>query len=186
MNKKILTIGSIISAIVLILVTFTSVVSFQTVKPDSKEASPLFDVRSKRAIGEESKSLTCDYLRKGEIFLFPARDNNTILIQRALNILGKMSEEELDKLVGIVIQQSDESKDIDIQEFRVILHQIKNNPDQINKYIIQEKEEKLYTGEGCETVGFIWIPECWLVLIFLILSPFIWIIFVLATMILGC
>ena len=44
---------------------------------------------------------------------------------------------------------------------------LKEVSDEMKKHITQEIEHKFYTAEGCETVGFIWIPECWLVLVWL-------------------
>ena len=65
MNKKIL-IGCIIAVVILILVSFTGVVGYQTTKSsDVARTSPLFSIRSTRAIDKESKDLTCDYVGKG-------------------------------------------------------------------------------------------------------------------------
>ena len=66
MNKKIL-IGSIIAVVILILVSFTGVVGYQTTKSSTiATASPLFAVRSSRAIDEESGDIACDYVGNGE------------------------------------------------------------------------------------------------------------------------
>jgi len=55
MNKKIL-IGSIIADVILVMVSFTGVVGYQTTKSSTiVKASPLFTVRSCRAIDEDSK-----------------------------------------------------------------------------------------------------------------------------------
>ncbi|UCD14590.1 MAG: hypothetical protein JSW60_04005 [Thermoplasmatales archaeon] len=78
MVKKIL-IGSIIAVAVLICVSFTSVVGFQSVKSNVK-ASPRFTVRTKRAIDEESKDLTCDYVGKGEEIIIPLPKRNDIAV----------------------------------------------------------------------------------------------------------
>ena len=58
MNKKIL-IGSIIAVTILIGVSFTSVVGYRSVASDVK-ASPLFNIRTSRAIDEEEKGLRCE------------------------------------------------------------------------------------------------------------------------------
>ena len=53
MDKKIL-IGSIIAVAILVLVSFTGVVGYQTTKSSTIDvASPLFTVRSSRAIDKE-------------------------------------------------------------------------------------------------------------------------------------
>ena len=64
MNKKIL-IGSILSVAILILVSFTSVVGYNSVDSDMKP-SPLFNIRTSRAIDKESQDLSCEYVGKGE------------------------------------------------------------------------------------------------------------------------
>ena len=59
MNNKIL-IGSIIAVVILVLVSFTGVVGYQTTKFSTiAKASPLFSVRTQRAIDKESRGLTC-------------------------------------------------------------------------------------------------------------------------------
>ena len=71
MNKKIL-LGSIIAVVILVLVSFTGVVGYQSAKSSTiARASPLFSVRSKRAIDRESKDLTSDYIGKGEEVTIP-------------------------------------------------------------------------------------------------------------------
>ena len=67
MENKLLTIGSILSVVVLVLAGLSPVVGFDSVRSSMKD-SPLFDIRSKRAIGEESNTLKCDYIGKGTIF----------------------------------------------------------------------------------------------------------------------
>ena len=54
MEKKIL-VGSIKLTVMLTLVSFTSIVGLPTIKPNSEKASPLFSIKTKRAVGEESK-----------------------------------------------------------------------------------------------------------------------------------
>ena len=56
-NKKIL-LGSIIAVAVLIGVSFTSVVGYSSVKSNSAINSPLFNVRTNRAIDKERRIIT--------------------------------------------------------------------------------------------------------------------------------
>ena len=59
MKKKIL-IGSILAVVILVLVSFTGAVGYQTTESSAiARASPLFTVRANRAIGEESKDCNC-------------------------------------------------------------------------------------------------------------------------------
>ena len=52
MNKKIL-IGCILAVALLLLVSFSNVVGYSSFKSDSKSKSPLFYVRTKKAIDKE-------------------------------------------------------------------------------------------------------------------------------------
>jgi len=88
MNKKIL-IGSIIAVTVLIGVSFTSVVGHRSVASDVK-ASPLFNIRSSRAIDEESEELSCAYVGKGNNInlLLPIRNHQEITFSNNTNMNG--------------------------------------------------------------------------------------------------
>ncbi len=105
MNNKIL-LGSIIAVVILVLVSFTGVVGYQTTKSSTiARASPLFSVRSKRAIDEESKDLTCDYVGKGEksILSIPKRNDRTALQQKFIDRISKMDEETFNRFKNLVI-----------------------------------------------------------------------------------
>ena len=89
MNKKIL-IGSIIATAILIGVSFTSVIGYRSVDSCIR-ASPLFNIRSPRAIYEESEDLSCEYVRKGDgiNLLIPDRQ---LLFQTVFNRISKMDD----------------------------------------------------------------------------------------------
>ena len=72
MKNKLLTIGSIIAVVVLVLAGLSPVVGFDSVRSSVKD-SPLFSIRSNRAIQKDSNKLMCNYVGKGEEirFLFP-------------------------------------------------------------------------------------------------------------------
>ncbi len=101
MNNKIL-LGSIIAIVILVLVSFTGVVGYQTTKSSTiARASPLFKVRTSRAIDKESKELTCDYVGKGEEINIPLpiRDSRNVYLQKAIRIINKMDEERYNILL---------------------------------------------------------------------------------------
>jgi len=110
MNNKIL-IGSIIAVTVLIGVSFTSVVGYRSGASDVK-ASPLFNIRSKRAIDEESEDLSCEYVGKGKesILSFPQRDNRTEIVQKIVKSINQMSDETFEKFVTLFIHQAQKDK----------------------------------------------------------------------------
>ena len=133
MNKKIL-IGSIIAVAILISVSFTSVVGYNSVTSDVK-ASPLFTVRSSRAIDEESRDIACDCVGKGEVneISFPVRDRELSLIYLTIKKLDKIDAElirfrfqqnnllYLEKLIG----------NENLNELMDSLYQIRKNPNEI-------------------------------------------------------
>ena len=84
MKNKIL-IGSIIAVTILILMSFTGVVGHQTTSSTIAKASPLFTVRSNRAIGEESKVIDCNYVSKGNKLSFPNLNDRTISINKIVD-----------------------------------------------------------------------------------------------------
>ena len=95
MGKKIIFLGSIVSFVILLVVSFTSVVGYQTVTSSLKD-SPLFTVRTKRAINEEPESIFIyNYFKtfKPLIIPFPMRDEYIAAIETAgfsqVNVLGE-------------------------------------------------------------------------------------------------
>jgi hypothetical protein len=88
---------------VLIGVSFTSVVGYRIAASDVK-ASPLFNIRTSRAIDVESEDLRCEYVGKGDIInlLIPKIDSRTALIQEVIDIISKMDEKRFNKLVDFI------------------------------------------------------------------------------------
>ena len=66
MDKKILLVSSLSVAVIVILASFTTVAGFQTIRSSSLRASPLFSIRTKRAVDEEQEISDSDYLGKGK------------------------------------------------------------------------------------------------------------------------
>ena len=140
MNKKIL-IGSIIAVVILILVSFTGVVGYQTTKSSTiATASPLFAVRSSRAIDEESKDLSCDYVGKGEIFRIP-RNNKLLQIKATIDFIQTLDDIEYSGFQGLLISQYDKHDEIkNIEENRLLklLNQIRHDTLEIDIESINE------------------------------------------------
>ncbi|UCD14018.1 MAG: hypothetical protein JSW60_00955 [Thermoplasmatales archaeon] len=142
-NIKLL-IGSIIAVAILIGVSFTSVVGFQSVKSNVK-ASPLFTVRTKRAIDEESKELNFDYIGMGKksIIQIPKRDGSTGLLNKAIDILSNLNDKEFSQLITSVskyFSQGKSVKDDDIKELTKVLCLLRNNAE--IDYVLTDVEGK--------------------------------------------
>jgi hypothetical protein len=106
MKKKII-ISSIVAVVILVLVSFTGVVGYQTTKTSTNaKASPLFKVRTNRAIGEESKDIACDYVGKGNTLLFPKRDDKAILTLKVVDRISRMDDKTFEKFITYIIDSA--------------------------------------------------------------------------------
>ncbi len=162
MNKKIL-IGSIIAVVILVLVSLTGVVGFQTTSSTIARASPLFSVRSSRAIDEESKDIACDYVGKGEAVSFPLPilNSRNKLFQKGLDIIKGMDEKSFNIFVEMARNRLHNDKEIEnIDEIVMALHQLRTNPEKV-------KHDSIYMIEGY-TFGN-WVPFCGVFTMFLAL-----------------
>ncbi|GAF78917.1 unnamed protein product [marine sediment metagenome] len=139
MNKKIL-IGSIIAVAILVLVSFTGVVGYQTTQHSTiAKASPLFTIRSSRAIDEESKDLTCEYVGKGSesgIFI-PERDRKLSQIYKIIKKISQIDTKS-NRFINLLMNQVYQVKPIsneNLHELMNKLSQIRNNPEGVTNNI---------------------------------------------------
>jgi len=168
MNKKIL-IGSIIAVAILVLVSFTGVVGYQTTKSSTiAKASPLFTVRSSRAIDEESKDLSCDYLGKdkGRVIFFPNGDNRQVLFQNIINQISMIDDKRFNNFVKLFINHLHNKyklSDADIVKTLEFLYQLRDGEKKLsnlNIYKIDDTPIITSATYGCT----IWIrlPRCFI------------------------
>ena len=160
MSNKIL-MGSIIAVAILIGVSFTSVVGFQSVKSNPIKASPLFTVRTKRAIDEESKDLSCDYVGMGEEIdiPIPTRDNKIALVQKLVDSISKMDDVTFNRFVNLVIckiQQNKEFEAVDIDKIIIFFNQFRNYPEKNDVYYNNENGDLTWYS----TPTLCWFPTC--------------------------
>jgi len=170
MNKKIL-IGSIIAVAILVLVSFTGVVGYQTTKSSTiAKASPLFTVRSSRAIDEESKDFTCDYVGKGEdnFLSIPKRDDKIVLVQRFIDIMSKKDDKTFKVYLYLIINQmrnNDKYDEVNINEMITTFQQLRDNPERINLNAYKNDDityietPTICWFPGCLVVWIIWIVQ---------------------------
>ncbi|MBE3136330.1 MAG: hypothetical protein IMZ43_02915 [Thermoplasmata archaeon] len=172
MKTKLL-LGSIGAVTILILVSFTNVVGVQSTTSDSVSESPLFNIRTQKAINEKSNTiLTSNYLGKGLNALpFPLRDNRTALIQKVIERIAKMDEKAMFAFIAMNIARmniGNQRKDISILEISTALNQLKSNRDILTNYIDDIKNNNAprpftLAGPGCQ-----WRPGGWLIEIVLL------------------
>ncbi len=161
MNNKIL-IGSIIAVVILVLVSFTGVVGYQTTKSTIARASPLFSVRSSRAIDEESKDIASDYVGKGEdsILSIPKRDDRTALDQKVLETISKMDDKTFKAYLNLIInqiQRNDKYDDVNIKDMITAIHQLRDNPDRTSLNVYKNGN---YTWRYEWHMTYCWLPGC--------------------------
>jgi protocatechuate 3,4-dioxygenase beta subunit len=105
--KKYPLIGVCIIAMVLVVLgSLTNVIGYQTVKSPTMNESPLFSLRTKRAIHQESgNTINSKFLGKDNenILQFPIRESNTILIRNFIEKIIEMENKELNRSQSLVI-----------------------------------------------------------------------------------
>jgi hypothetical protein len=104
MDKRILILGSILTIVILIGVSFSSVVGYSNNTSYSIE-SPLYNVRSNRAI-ENGEDLTiCNFVGKGKGLTIPISewDNSITLKQQILDKIKGMDRKSQNKLNKLVV-----------------------------------------------------------------------------------
>ncbi|UCF11826.1 MAG: hypothetical protein JSW06_07195 [Thermoplasmatales archaeon] len=134
MNKKIL-LGSIIAVTILIGVSFTSVIGYDSVKSSSALNSPLFNVRTSRALDKESKDISTDYLGHGEEtnIQLKGRIQRAEQVQKVVDIISKMDDRALIKYFGRIINQK-QMTDEETSDLLQALHYIIENSNDMKYY----------------------------------------------------
>ena len=186
MNKKIL-LGSIIAVVILVLVSFTGVVGYQTTKSSTiARASPLFSVRSKRAIDEESRDLACDYIGKGEesILSIPRLDTRRALL---IDRISRMDDKSYNKLLAQTINYltiRNQLKDKNIGKIITSIHYLRNNPEQIKEYLIipsRENGNRNIVEWQDYTLYREWMPRCLIeFILYILIEKVFWVFFFLS------
>ena len=158
MNKKPLIVISICAVVLLVLGSLSNVVGYQSVKSTVND-SPLFNIRTTRAIKEENKTiLTSNYLGDGQVnyLQFPTRDGSKELIKDTIDKLSKMTDKQLDQLQKNIISYYYENK-IDKVTFNNLINllkQLKSNNIEIKSYLLNVKNDSKNespTFTGCIT-----------------------------------
>jgi hypothetical protein len=179
MNNKILT-GVIIAVAILILVSFTSVVGYNSVESDVK-VSPLFNIRSSRAIQKDSEDFSCDYVGKGNYLLLPKRNDKTVLIQKFINSISRMDDTIYNKFLNLLINQiQDKYEYKDINKAINAIQQIRDN----HQTFISYESSSISTFRFEFTPTMCWFPGCiplltigYIIQGILIVATIIWLLF---------
>jgi len=144
--KKKLIIGNIIAITILIGVSFTSVVGYNNLE-DGVKVSPLFNIRTSRAIDEESGDLSCAYVGRYKTIdlAFPNKYQYEILISKFNDRIENMDDEEFYRLINNYIANVVKDYKLnknDITTLVEILISTRYNPN-IVKYILNPNNKTL-------------------------------------------
>ena len=159
MDKKPLIGVSICAVVLLVLGSLSNVVGYQSVKSTTVNDSPLFNIRTTRAIKEENNTiLTSNYLGDGQVnyLQFPTRDGSKELIKDTIDKLSKMTDKQLDQLQKNIISYYYENK-IDKYTFNNLINllkQLKSYNIEIKSYLLNVKNDSKNEGPtftGCIT-----------------------------------
>ena len=136
MNKKII-ISSIIAVAILIGISFTSVVGYSSVRSTTGKESPLFNIRTNSAIGEESKILTSNYVGRGNTLHFPKRNDKAVMVQKVVDTIRKMDDKTLEKFISSLIsyiKKDNRFNGIKSDEIREAIYLLRNSDESIPIY----------------------------------------------------
>jgi hypothetical protein len=162
---------SICAVVLLVLSSFTNVIGVQSTTSSSLKESPLFCIRTKRAINEESKDLfVSKYLGKTNTMnlLFPTQNKRMELLYTAINRIQAMDESSFERFIrSAVARLSKQEKLYEITPQQLItgFHQLKDNPPASVDYNIGSNNINI-TWSATPTLC--WFPGCVLYLFFLL------------------
>jgi hypothetical protein len=176
MNKKIL-IGSIISIFILVGVSLTSVVGYNSIDSGVKE-SPLFTIRSSRAVEEERNDITCNYISKDEDINLeiPKRDDESESVGVLINLIKKMDDSTLRRLSSLIIyhlHHKNELQEYDSEAIFQSLIQLRNSPK--GSLQLKREDSKVLSYPPCTYIITSCSPEwlCLMAILFLCLYGFL-------------
>ena len=175
MNKKILLGSSLGAVVILILVSFTGVVGYQTTKSSTiAKASPLFNTRINRAIDNEIEDMNCNYVGKNRrsLIVLASPDRRITLIREFVDKISMMNDKIFTGLLIRIlnlINNNDKIRNENKIEIIITLQYLKNNPDETMEYLKDIKNEvenrKIFELQGYTLSGE-WAPGCIIVFIF--------------------
>jgi len=177
MDKRIPVVVSIIAAIMFILVSFNSVVGFQTYSIFSKEVSPLFTIRTKNAIEDENREpITYDYFGKGKTITIhlPPRNKNNTLLKKTIETICKMNDKTFNLFLSNVIKKMQQDGSINAEmifQVKTFFHYLRNHEQQLRNFVLNDGVEDEPTLAGYTVC--VWFPGCSFIRAFVYIIEFI-------------
>jgi hypothetical protein len=176
MNKYPLIGVSICAVVLLVLASLTNVVGYQSVHSSAVPDSPLFSIRTQRAIDQENKgTLTSDYLGKGmnhNLLILP-RISETDTLREVINRIKTMDDNSFERFVRSAVAQlskQEQLNDITPQQLITGLHQIRGNAQAFMDYTGSNNGNTTWKPNPT----LCWFPGCLIIFIF----QLIWVIII--------
>jgi hypothetical protein len=147
MEHKLLLVGSIVAVVVLVLAGLSPVVSFNTAQ-SSAVSSPLFRVRTNRAVEQEESGLSCAYIGQRDTFLLPTRDTSIQQIQKVFKFIQGIDDATFEQFIKSLInhvQKDNRFTEINSDEIRETFYQVRdsNKPLPVSDSHTQKKNHPL-------------------------------------------
>lgn len=163
MNQIRLIGGSLGVVILFVLGSLSTVVGYQSVKSTVND-SPLFTVRTQRAVHQQRNILTAQYLGmgKGNLLQFPFKDNQSEQLKKVIDIIRKMDDKAFQRFTEICIQRIHLDKsfeDITSDSIEKSLHILKTNSVTISDSFTN-RNNQILTAYGVITLCGVWFPGC--------------------------
>jgi len=164
---------SIIAVVLLVLGSLTNVVGYQSVKSSGVNESPLYSVRTKRAISENSKdTLISNYLGKGKenLLQFPPLDNKTESLNYIFESMKKMDDATFQRFLILIKQRLKETTSLNELQLHEINDGLTELREQADLPVLSPSQMHTY---GCPSAA----PNCLrffflYLIIFLLIYPF--------------
>jgi hypothetical protein len=151
MHKRLLVVGSILAVALLLGVSFTSVIGYSSRQSNSVCVSPLYNIRTNRAIDNGVYVTTCDYIGKGKEFTIqlPSHGWGFGLLQDALERITRIDGDEFNKFIADMlyyIENEPEMAFINSNSLKDALYLAKANPDLLrNNPVFKKGATPMYT-----------------------------------------
>jgi len=167
MKNKFLIGVSTVAVVVLVLASLSPVVGYNSVESSAKE-SPLFNVRTKRAINQEQEDITYKYIGMGKTFSIPQRNNQTEIVMRVIDAISKMDEETFNKFVGLFITRISQYtifKNEIIEEMVRVIRLFRTKPAILRDIVISNSDDDTSQFVSCR-----WFRGCFIYNVFVLIG----------------
>lgn len=170
---------SVFTVILLVLGSQSNALSYQSLKSNVVNDSPLFQTRTQRANNKQQDSINSQYLGMGKnnkLLILPITEETDSLREVISKIRG-MSESTFNRFVEYLVLQinsKDGCKGIDVKEFKNELRQVSKSAKNfiVNKDVNSDKRTILYNY--IPTIC--WFPGCYIfdLILFIIIFILFW------------